>query len=148
MMAAKVDAIRQETDGEVGVLEGWGGMYMLELVPAGISGVMPGLGLLDLLARIYALLCNEEMDAAYSIFQGVLPQITFSLQNMELFHHAEKQLLHARGVLRGTSVREATMELSVNDRSHVDFLNRKVLDLLDRLGLPRNPVVADRSMAV
>ena len=55
MMAAKIEAIRQETGGEVGVLEGWGGMYMLELIPAGISGVMPGLAVADLLARVYRL---------------------------------------------------------------------------------------------
>ena len=47
MMAGKVEAIRQTTAGEVGVIEGWGGMYMMDLMPAGVSGVMPSLGLVD-----------------------------------------------------------------------------------------------------
>src|SRR5262249_39113682 len=44
LMAPKVRAIREATGDQVGVLEGWGGMYMLDLIPAGICGVMPGLG--------------------------------------------------------------------------------------------------------
>ena len=44
LMAARVRCIIEETDGGVGVLDGWGGAYMLELIDAGICGVMPGLG--------------------------------------------------------------------------------------------------------
>jgi hypothetical protein len=36
MMSSRVREINDATDGRVGVLEGWGGMYMLELIPAGI----------------------------------------------------------------------------------------------------------------
>ena len=39
----------------VGVLEGCGGEYMLELLPAGIVGVMPGLALVDVLQRVWDL---------------------------------------------------------------------------------------------
>src|SRR5579872_1718432 len=97
LMASKVEAILQKTSGEVGVLEGWGGMYMLELIPAGIVGLMPGLAVADLLARVFRLASCGNKREAYEIFQCVLPQIAFSLQHMELFHHAEKMLLEARG---------------------------------------------------
>ena len=43
MMSSKVSSILEATHGGVGVFEGWGGMYMLDLIPAGICGVMPGL---------------------------------------------------------------------------------------------------------
>jgi 4-hydroxy-tetrahydrodipicolinate synthase len=49
LMSGKVRAIREATNDEVGVLEGWGGMYVLDLLPAGICGLMPGLGPADLL---------------------------------------------------------------------------------------------------
>ena len=55
MMSSKVTAILDATNGEVGVLEGWGGMYMLDLIPAGICGVMPGLAVSDLLAKVFQL---------------------------------------------------------------------------------------------
>ncbi len=69
----------------------------------------------------------------------VLPQIVFSLQNMELFHHAEKRLLKARGILSSAWVRQANMELTQDDADHIDFLNGQFLRSLDLLGLPRNP---------
>jgi 4-hydroxy-tetrahydrodipicolinate synthase len=142
MMAGKVKAILDATSGAVGVIEGWGGMYMLELIPAGICGVMPGLGLTDLLARIFELCVEGRRTEAFNIFAGVLPQILYSLQNMELFHHAEKMLLESRGVLPGATVREATLALGSYDREHIRFLNSTVLALLDSVGLARNPAPA------
>ncbi len=139
LMGTKVQAILDATQGEVGVIEGWGGMYMMELIPAGVSGIMPGLGLTDILARVFSLLRQNQDDEAYGIFQSVLPQIVFSLQHMELFHHAEKMLLQARGVITDVVVREFQMELGESDKNYIEFLNRKILVLLDRLNMPRNP---------
>jgi dihydrodipicolinate synthase/N-acetylneuraminate lyase len=142
MMASRVRAILDSTGGEVGVLEGWGGMYLLELVAAGVCGVMPGLGPADLLARVFRLAKNGHMQKAYDIYQGVLPQIVFSLQNMELYHHAEKRLLAARGIIGECAVRDLRMDLAAQDAEHIDFLNANVLALLDRLQMPRCPISA------
>ncbi|MBI1898927.1 MAG: dihydrodipicolinate synthase family protein [Acidobacteria bacterium] len=141
LMAAKVEDILEETGGAVGVLEGWGGMYMMELTPAGICGVMPGLGLADVLGRVFRLLVQGRREEACEIFQVVLPQIVFSLQNMEFYHHAEKRLLRARGILGSAKVRESSMDLREREKEHIDFLNGRVLALLDRLELPRSPAV-------
>jgi dihydrodipicolinate synthase/N-acetylneuraminate lyase len=143
-MAGKVRAILDSTSGEVGVLDGWGGVYILELVDAGACGVMPGLAVADLLSRVFSLARSGLKGEALRIFQGILPQIIFSLQNMEFFHHAEKKLLEARGVLRRTTVREATVTLDPADAEHIDFLNASVLALLDSLGMPLNPAAASR----
>ena len=130
LMSAKVQSIVSETAGAVGVVDGWGGMYMLELIDAGICGVMPGLGVSDLLQIVWDLAREGKKDAAYQLFQGLLPQITYSLQNMEFFHHAEKALLMARGVLAGATVRDATLTLNEIDRAHIDFLNRQILSVV------------------
>jgi hypothetical protein len=58
---------------------------------------------------------------------------------MELFHHAEKRLLAARGVMTGTTVRSHAMSLSPHDEQYIEFLNGRVLALLDKLSLPRDP---------
>lgn len=133
MMAAKTKAILDATGGEVGVLEGWGGMYILELIEAGICGVMPGLAVSDLLARVFRLARSGQKSAAYELFEGVLPQILFSLQNMEFFHYAEKRLLQMRGLLPDTTVRDLTITPDETDRAHVEFLNQRIVHLLDRL---------------
>jgi 4-hydroxy-tetrahydrodipicolinate synthase len=139
LMAEKVEAILEETAGAVGVLEGWGGMFMLELIPSGICGVMPGLGISDVLARVFCLAKGGDCDHAYELFQGVLPQIVFCLQNMELYHHAEKLLLQARGIISEVIVRQATRSLRETEVRHIQFLNAKILALLDHFGFPRNP---------
>lgn len=129
LMSMKVRSILDATGGGVGVIDGWGGTYMLELIESGICGVMPGLGVSDLLQRIWDLARSGDKDAAYELFQGVLPQIAYSLQSLEFYHHAEKALLAARGVLSSTAVRDATLTVSEVDRRHIAFLNSKIIAL-------------------
>lgn len=133
LMAGSVRRILEATNGTVGVLEGWGGVYMLELIDAGICGVMPGLATSDLLQIVWRNARAGSKDQAYDLFQRVLPQITYSLQSLEFFHHAEKALLAARGVLIDTTVREATRTIDEIDLAHIDFLNRKILDVVRSL---------------
>ena len=140
-MSPKVTAILAATNGKVGVLEGWGGMYMLDLIPAGICGVMPGLAITDLLAKAFQLATSDDLVGAYKIHEAVLPQIVFSLQHMELFHHAEKRLLAARGILPEAVVRQFTLKLDRHTEDRISFLNGQILTLLDRLELPPNPIL-------
>jgi hypothetical protein len=65
--------------------------------------------------------------------------IVFSLQNLELLHHVEKSLLAARGIIKEAFVRDASLEPSPHDQRQMAFLNKKILEALDRLNLPRNP---------
>lgn len=139
MMAAKAIRVREATAGGVKVLEGWGGMYLLDLAPTGIAGVVPGLGPVDLIDRVFRLAKAGQREKACPAFEAVLPQIVYSLQNLELYHHAEKRLLQARGVLDTVVVRRPRMTLSDHEAAHIDFINRRILDLLDEFGLPRNP---------
>lgn len=138
LMAGRVCAILDATSGGVGVLDGWGGTYLMELIDAGISGVMPALGVSDILQVVWKLARAGQKEAAFRVFQGVLPQILYSLQNLEFFHHAEKSLLVQRGVLAHAFVRDATLTVHPVDRAHLDFLNRKIVELaltLPNLGI-------------
>jgi 4-hydroxy-tetrahydrodipicolinate synthase len=139
MMAAKAIRVREATADGVKVLEGWGGMYLLDLAPAGIAGVVPGLGPMDLIDRVFRLAKAGQREQACPAFEAVLPQIVYSLQSLELYHHAEKRLLQARGVLDTVVVRRPRVTLSDHEAAHIDFINRRILDLLDEFGLPRNP---------
>jgi len=135
LMSAKVGAIREAAEGRVGVLEGWGGMYMLDLIPAGICGLMPGLGPADLLQRIWKLGTSGQLNDALDLFQAILPQLVFSLQNMELFLCLEKKLLAARGVLpeSSTHVRRPTWTPDTDTLQYGTLLNRRVLEVCARL---------------
>jgi 2-keto-3-deoxy-L-arabinonate dehydratase len=120
---------------------------MLELIPAGICGVMPSLGAADILARVFRLGQQGRMDEAYETFRDVLPLIVFSLQNLELLHHVEKSLLAARGIIKEAFVRDASLEPNSHDRQQMVFLNKKILEALDRFSLPRNPGAATGTAA-
>lgn len=138
LMAPKVAAIIEETNGEIGVIEGWGGMFIMELISAGICGVMPDLALTDLLTRVFNLASGGNKVEAFEVFQGVLPEIVFSLQNMEFYHTPEKSLLQARGVLSAPTVRSLKSTVDKYNMEHINFLNQRILALLDKLGMSRN----------
>ena len=139
LMGEKVTQIREATQDRIGVLEGWGGMYVLELLPYGICGLMPGLAAADLLTRVWQAGMEGEEEAALDLFQMLLPQLVFSLQNMELFLHIEKRLLVERGLLTEPTVRSPTFTPGEQLLAYGDTLNRRVLKTLDTCGLPRAP---------
>ena len=131
LCAPKFESIIKATKGQVGLFEGWGGLYMLELIPIGIQGVMPGLAVSDILQRVFDLRRNGEDGKAFDLFEKVMPQIFFSLQNMELFHYAEKELLIARGVLSNSIARKAAYIPDPSSVSYIKELNQRVLDVLN-----------------
>lgn len=122
MMGPRVRAIREATDGEIGVLEGWGGMYLMELVPSGICGVMPGTAYLRPLREAFERRKAGDAAGAYAAYSEALPLIVFELQHMELFLHVEKRLLKAMGVIQNTHVREATIALDRDTEAYTQWL--------------------------
>ncbi len=131
LCAPKFQDIIRKTEGRVGVFEGWGGLYFMELIPIGINGVMPGLGVADILQKVYVLRKAGKNRQAFEIFERVMPQIFFSLQNMELFHYAEMELLKARGVLPNSIARKAAYLPDDSTISYIRELNERILILAD-----------------
>jgi len=130
MMGEKVRAILDATDGQVGVLEGWGGMYMLELLPSGICGVMPGVAAFPILDRAFRLHRSGNIRDAYRVFSQILPFVVFQLQHMELYLNMEKRLLHRLGLLETALVREAALSMDKTVTDYGDFLIEQVIEVL------------------
>ena len=130
LCAPKFEEIIKTTGGKVGLMEGWGGLYMMELIPIGITGVMPGLGVADILQKVFMLRKNGENEKAFDLFEKVMPQIFFSLQNMELFHYIEKELLMARGILKNSVVRKAAYKPDASTIAYIKELNERVIQLV------------------
>jgi 4-hydroxy-tetrahydrodipicolinate synthase len=133
LSAPKFKNIIDATQGKLGLFEGWGGLYLLELIPLGITGVMPGLGVSDILQKVFNLRKNGENVKAFDLFERIMPQIFFSLQNIELFHYAEKELLVARGILKNSVVRTATIRPDAATVKFVQELNERILQLLNEI---------------
>jgi 4-hydroxy-tetrahydrodipicolinate synthase len=132
-MGAKVKAIREATADRVAVLEGWGGLYTLELLSAGIKGVMPGLSVTDVLAEVWRLGVAGRMDEAFRLFAPLTVWLTFALTDMEIFNVLEKRLLSRRGALKELVTRPATQSLSADLLDHADFLAEQVVGVADSL---------------
>jgi hypothetical protein len=82
---------------------------------------------------------HNDLVGAYQVHEGALPQISFSLQHIELFHHTEERLLVARGILPGAAVRPLPLQLDRHTEDRIAFLNGRILALVDQLDLPRHP---------
>jgi len=120
-----IRSIVRETGGRIGVLSGWGGSYTIQLHPAGLSGIMPGLAMADVFVSIWKHLEEGEQAAALDHFSTISPYLQFSLQTFEQFHHAEKRLLVRRGVLTNPAVRPVTVDLDADADACLDLLTEQ-----------------------
>ncbi len=137
LMAPKVEQIIDATGGSIGILEGWGGMYLLENIPAGVCGAMPGMGLADLLQAAYRRAKDGDKEAAMDLFEQILSHIVFSLQNLELFLYMDKDLLVRRGLIAHSTVRAATLTPDEGTLQHADWLTKRVLRSIERFQAQR-----------
>ena len=103
-------------------------MYLLELLPAGICGTMPGLSLVDLFQSAVRNLHDGDTAAASRLFERMLPFIVYSLQNLELYHHCEKGLLARRGLLQSVTVRDASVFPDECTRQYMEFVYDGILE--------------------
>ncbi len=137
MLAPKLVAISERTGGKVGVLEGTGGLYLLELVPYGLCGIMPGLAVADGLDVVFKLRAAHRNDEAFELYGKLLPRVLFSFQSFqhfELYLYCEKRLLQARGLLSSANCRNASFTPDPYTVRYVDELNERLLPLLKDLG--------------
>ena len=129
-MGPKVRQIRAACGEAVGVLEGWGGAFMLELIPAGIVGIMPGLALVDVLDRVWRLAHGGDRIGAFALFARIHPWLAFTLLSVESLNYLEKTLLVRRGVLRASHVRRPTITLDTDSEAYGDFLMEQALQTI------------------
>ena len=129
MMVDRLIAIRSATEGRIGILEGWGGLYMLEGVAAGIDGIMPGAAVADLLDSVFTAAVSQSRERAHDLFGSLLPYISFGLQDFELFLQMEKRALVRRGLIASPTVRSLSRTPGPAMLAHIDFL----IDQVERL---------------
>jgi 4-hydroxy-tetrahydrodipicolinate synthase len=136
MLSTKLKDIRETTEGRIGILDGTGGLYLMELIPDGLCGVMPGLALADAVERVFALRVANRSAEAFQLYEKLLPRIVFGLQNFELWLYCEKRLLQARGLLDNVRCREASLAPDASTVRYIDELNERIMEALENAGLP------------
>jgi 2-keto-3-deoxy-L-arabinonate dehydratase len=127
--------ILNATQEKVKVFSGWGGSFMLEQIPAGIAGIMPGLPLVDYFIMIWKHAHLGNVKDALKMFAAISAYLTFSLQNLEMFHHAEKRLAVRRGIIKVAVVRSVSITLDDFQEKYLESLLDQICDTIEQYGL-------------
>jgi 4-hydroxy-tetrahydrodipicolinate synthase len=131
----KLLRIQDQVGDAVGILEGWGGMYMLEAISCGIIGIMPGVPYCDFLQLIYDARESGDDDRAYDLFGAALPMMYFSLQDLELFLQVEKRMMVRRGLFTSHHVRALTYTQTPTVLQHAEYLIEQLLRVMKKENL-------------
>ncbi|MEO5783015.1 MAG: dihydrodipicolinate synthase family protein [Ginsengibacter sp.] len=127
--------ILNNTHEKVKVFSGWGGSYMMEQIPAGIAGIMPGIPLADYFVKLWGMATSGNTKDAMKMFASIAAYLSFSLQNLEMFHHAEKKLAVRRGIIKSAVVRSVSIELDSFQEKYLELLLNQTCDAIEQYGL-------------
>ena len=120
--------------GSVSVLDGVAGLYLMELVPAGIAGVMSGMAIADALDVVFSLRSTNRSDEAFELYGQLLPFIDFGLQNFELWLSCKKRILRGSGLISNSICRNASIAPDPHSVGYVDQLSDRIMQILNKLG--------------
>jgi len=113
----KCAEIVEQSQGQVQIIYGLGGVAMLDGLAHGASAMMPGAACLEVYVRVYNLYMAGRKTEAKTLFHKLMPYLTFALQNLELAIGIEKMVLEMRGVAPNAILREPTLHV---DATYVD----------------------------
>ena len=110
------------------IIAGYGAIHLMEDLTAGIDGFMPGCSLHGIFVEINDLFKSGNVEKARTLYQIVLPLLTFQLTSLDTFIEIQKLLLKHLQIFSTSYCREPHIPIS-SDR--IDYLNL----LLAEIGL-------------
>lgn len=124
----KVSAVMALADGQMGIFGGLGGMYCLEELIRGSSGIMTGFAFPEALVQIYEHFVAGELNKATEVYLRYLPLLTFEGQ-VGIGLGIRKEILRLRGVINSAYVRHPGPTLD-------ETTYRELHRVLDWMGIP------------
>ncbi|HEM6630730.1 TPA: dihydrodipicolinate synthase family protein [Citrobacter farmeri] len=107
---------------QASVLNGYAGLYMLQMLEVGGKGVMPGCSFTEVYVQIYRHWQNGEIKQAHALHQQLLPFIQRWMSHCEYIIQAEKTLLMQRGIIASDYCRRPGWTLDAADRQAITQL--------------------------
>ncbi|MBJ9294115.1 dihydrodipicolinate synthase family protein [Citrobacter werkmanii] len=105
---------------EAHVLNGYAGLYMLQMLGVGGKGVMPGCSFSEIYVRIYRHWLAGEHQQAVQLHEALLPYIQRWMQHCEYIIQVEKTILQRRGIIDDDYCRKPGWSLTNEDVKHID----------------------------
>lgn len=102
---------------QASVLNGYAGLYMLQMLAAGGKGVMPGCSFTEVYVRIYRHWLKGETEQAGALHQSLLPYIQRWMSHCEYIIQVEKTILMRRGIIATDYCRRPGWQLTPEDEA-------------------------------
>jgi 4-hydroxy-tetrahydrodipicolinate synthase len=99
---------------------------------------MPGIPLADFFVKLWDTAQSVKMEEAMNMFSAISSYLSFSLQNLEMFHHAEKRLAVRRGIMKSYVVRSVSIELDSYQAKYLELVLDQTCEALEKYGLSVN----------
>jgi 4-hydroxy-tetrahydrodipicolinate synthase len=107
---------------QASVLNGYAGLYMLQMLEAGGKGVMPGCSFTEVYVQIYRHWQQGNKVDAQALHQRLLPYIQRWMSHCEYIIQAEKTLLFTRGIIASDYCRHPGWTLNEEDHQAITRL--------------------------
>jgi dihydrodipicolinate synthase/N-acetylneuraminate lyase len=121
-LGPRLSALRDATAGRAAILEGSGGIALVDSFRRGVVGTMPGADLADGMVALWRALQAGDEAAAYRLSLPIAALIAMQ-SSLDAFLAIEKYLLHKRGIFRNRVVRGPSgYTLDDETRAEVDRL--------------------------
>ena len=99
-IGAALSGLRDATDGQAQILEGTGGMYLVDSYRRGITGTMPGSDVIDAIVALWRALEAGDEERIYQIHMPLASLIGFVNQGgLDGYINCELHILHRRGII-------------------------------------------------
>ena len=119
---SKISRILQVLDGQVTLIGGGGGLYMIEEYLRGARGNMPGSAYPEVFVQAWKALQAGDAEGSRATFDRYLHLTTYTLQSLEFFMAVHKEILVRRGVIASARMREPSTRLDEAARVELEAL--------------------------
>ena len=102
------------------IIAGYGAIHLMEDLTAGIDGFMPGCSLPGIFVEINDLFNSGNVEKARTLYQLVLPLLTFQLTSLDTFIEIQKLLLKHLQIFSTSYCREPHIPIS---SERIEYLN-------------------------
>ena len=114
-------ALRDASDGQAKILDGSGGICLVDCYRRGIVGTMPGMEFLTGIIALWNALARHDDDAIYRISFPICALVSLQLQaGLDGFLAVEKYVLHQRGLF-ATDRRRQPYAWSLDHETQVEL---------------------------
>jgi 4-hydroxy-tetrahydrodipicolinate synthase len=100
-----ISAVVEALGPEFGVLCGWGGLGMLDALRRGACGCMPGADFAPALVAVHEAFHASQVEQAQSLFDPLLPLLSFAAQSLDRFVIVAKTILAGQGIITTPTLR-------------------------------------------